>query len=104
MTTPEIQYTIDSLPHDLVKACENFHIKCLLHMAKGSYAGKKGWDSEAIDVEAVKKDLDRALREGDWTSVSNYAMILNHHKVAGKVGREEYNRLVNGSQAKLFDF
>jgi hypothetical protein len=48
--------------------------------------------------------LDRALREGDWTSVSNYAMILNHHEVAGKMGREEYNRLVNGSQAKLFDF
>lgn len=78
MSTPEIQFHIDSLPHDLVKASENFHIKCMQHLARAQAKGKRGWDHPDTDVESLKNALNEAANEGDWTSVSNYAMMINH--------------------------
>lgn len=78
MSTPEIQHHIDSLPPELVAVSEHFHIKCQQHLARGQAKGRKGWNSAS--KEELLNLLDQATKDGDWTSVSNYAMMLNHLK------------------------
>lgn len=82
MSTPEIQYFINSLPLALVKTAEDFHIKCLQHLAAAQNRGQFGWDDPS-NINAINEALDKAAKEGDWTSVSNYAMMLNYHNQKG---------------------
>lgn len=84
----EAEQAIRGLPDDLVHASENFHTKCLQHLAKAQRKGKNNWNTPPFDIPVIKADLDRAVAEGDWTSVANYAMILNHHGVTGKAPQE----------------
>lgn len=87
MSTPEIQYQVNSLPTALVAASENFHVKCMQHLARAQIDGKRNWDDP--NVSEVKEAMAKAVVECDWTSVANYAMILNHHGVVADKPKEE---------------
>lgn len=70
---------INRLPHDLVQEMESFHLKCMLHLAKANDKGWKHWNSPDVDRKDIEGALAKAITEGDWTSVANYAAFMQYH-------------------------
>lgn len=81
MTSIESQLAIDALEPEIRQVAENFHQQCLLHLARAQVAGKKGWNDPSTPVNVLVENLNKAVAESDWTSVFNYAMMLNHRGV-----------------------
>ncbi len=75
------KYDIKSVPKELVQTSEIFHTKCLQGLAKAHASGDTSFGKKEPDLEQVVKDLKKAVKDCDWVSVSNLAMLLDRHGI-----------------------